>query len=52
MSGHVNFDLQMLYLSIGVIEWPAHKVLNAVSAYEGNLEWKQVMNKIKSAFNF
>ena len=40
MSGHVNFDLQMLYLSVGVIEWPAHKVLNTVSAYEGNLIYK------------
>ena len=42
MSGHVNFDLTlfkiiMLYLSIGVIEWPAHKVLNTVSAYKGKL---------------
>ena len=36
MSGQANFD-QMLYLSIGVIEWPAHKVLNTVSAYESNL---------------
>ena len=26
MSGHVNFDLQLLHLSVGVIEWPAHKV--------------------------
>ena len=37
MSGRVNFDLQLLYLSIGVIEWPAHKALNTVSAHEGNL---------------
>ena len=40
----------MLYLSVG--EWPAHKVLNTLSAYEGNLEWKQVINEIKSAFIF
>ena len=42
MSGRVNFDLQLLYLSIGVIEWPVTRYLVRVHKWSGRTSYDSI----------